>query len=744
MLVLLTFLQTNLPYFRDMAGHSSTPSASGLASATLDLCAERDPSEDYDKLCELCGSLNIETLLSEYGREGKVYGLSALIDTASRCKTCERIFGLESLRHVFGTHCDNIVRLSLKTLETSSGLHGTLNVVTENPPGTKNGGVCLVARHTLFTNQGDVASTRHGLPTLQAMGVNTSSDRSFKNAREWLDSCLRGHARTHQSRSEHFRTIFGEPKFETANGPARLIEVFADDHDAGSKGDKSDGRFEPDFSRLSSDEHLRDRIENSRIVDGVSICHPYTALSYCWGSHPYKGFITTKANLLARKSNIVEDELPKTFRHAIHAARRLGVRYLWIDALCIIQDSTEDWLEESGKMGSIFANALLTLVAAAGEHSEAGLFNERSTYGGFRSYPSDHDDKRIVLHTTLPGSAICSTLYLFDIDEPAWHSCRGDPPLLSRAWCLQEDLLSVRKLCYASDQLHWHCDHLVTSEDSLAESTPVRRLTKWFPPFDTIKGPGRAWHKSYTWYDSVISQDYSPRTATVATDKLIALAGLARHVATVVKSRYLAGLWEVSILEGLLWRPHKFQKHKAYCAPSWSWASQDAEVSWYPWSQRNQEILSCCEYLRADIRFLSSDEFGGVSSAALTLRSKVIELTVEAHPVHPEYGMLFRASYQGVTGWAVLDEAMSFSNIKAFAIPITYGQSLLVVEDLGSNTRRRVGMWMVPAEGQAAHTPLSHIKVLELPSEPRDCSANYLRWTEKVFPTIPVTEITIV
>jgi hypothetical protein len=171
--------------------------------------------------------------------------------------------------------------------------------------------------------------------------------------------------------------------------------------------------------------------------------------------HPYEGYITTTANLLAWMGNIVEHELPKTFQHAIHVARSLGVRYLWIDAFCIIQDSEneKDWLQESEKMGSIFANARLTLLAAAGENSEDGMFNNLSTPGG-----RDGNQRIITLHTVSPGTTVRNTLH-FVPSGMASNSLSSRPhrsngPLLSRAWCLQEDLLSTCKLYYASDQLY--------------------------------------------------------------------------------------------------------------------------------------------------------------------------------------------------------------------------------------------------------------------------------------------------
>jgi hypothetical protein len=692
-----------------------------------ELASAQDPPGGYVELCELCGSFNIETLVSDYWEPGKLFDLDALIDSASRCRMCDRIFGLQRLRDLASAHQIKTARVRFaKGRFMGYQIYGCLAVYPDYPSGFWDGvdtreRADFLSSHLLFTNAGDIASTKYGIHARRTLGNNTSSAETFETARKMLRNCLHGHPgiRSRQLPQVHFRTIFGQPKFGPGCGPARLIDVFANNCDIGS-------------------------MKTSKIVDAADIPHPYLALSYRWNlqppqdsdSHLPQGYVTKHANILARRLDIVEEELPKTFRDAIYATRSLGVRYLWIDAVCIIQDSTEDWLEQSGKMGSIFGKALLTLVAAAGEHSEAGMFNERSTYGGYRNARSDHDERLNALHTILPGGSVRSTLYIVSQAEGG-RLCHGSSrmaPLSSRAWCLQEDLLSPRKLYYASDQLYWQCGHLVMSEDHLAEEISVSPENGLY--ITPASGP------SYPWYDVVISRHYASRTATMVTDRLIAVAGLARHAAATIKSRYLAGLWEVTISRGLLWRPLKSHKHKEYCAPSWSWASQDGGVVWDPWS-RLVEIVPGCEYLRADINpLLGSDEFGGVSSAALTLRSKVIELTVEARPVDGGGQLKFHASHQGVKGWALLDEAMNLSNTRLFAVPITYVDSLMVAEDSESNIRRRVGMWVVPTHNRITDTYLDGRR--RLPMEPWECPANYVRWSKHVLPTIPFIENTIV
>jgi len=101
----------------------------------------------------------------------------------------------------------------------------------------------------------------------------------------------------------------------------------------------------------------------------------YITLSHCWGSS--KQFTTTKTTLASRKAGIDYELLPKTYQDAIFITRLLGIRYLWIDSLCICQDDNGDWQRESAKMGLVYSNAYLTIAAASAKDSSVGLFTHR-------------------------------------------------------------------------------------------------------------------------------------------------------------------------------------------------------------------------------------------------------------------------------------------------------------------------------------------------------------------------------
>jgi hypothetical protein len=179
---------------------------------------EPDPAEGYDGRCGFCGSLNIECLVSGYGPEGKLLDLDALIDAASRCKTCERIYNLRGLRDFTGAQFNNSVRVRFKTRPRIDGCCGSLVIEAADCscPGITY--VTFIAKYTIFTDEGDIASLKHSLLPLQTVGNNTSSAESFNIARKWLNNCIEGHE--HNLRATSFRKRFGQSKLETGVGPA--------------------------------------------------------------------------------------------------------------------------------------------------------------------------------------------------------------------------------------------------------------------------------------------------------------------------------------------------------------------------------------------------------------------------------------------------------------------------------------------------------------------------------------------
>lgn len=107
----------------------------------------------------------------------------------------------------------------------------------------------------------------------------------------------------------------------------------------------------------------------------------YIALSHCWGEQPL--LTTTADNEIERREGIQWDLLPLTFQHAVQICAGLGIEYLWIDSLCILQGNEDDWVQESEKMASIYANSWLTIAAAAATNSTHGCLPKPNTLKGY-------------------------------------------------------------------------------------------------------------------------------------------------------------------------------------------------------------------------------------------------------------------------------------------------------------------------------------------------------------------------
>jgi hypothetical protein len=104
----------------------------------------------------------------------------------------------------------------------------------------------------------------------------------------------------------------------------------------------------------------------------------YLTLSHCWGKDQIFRLLETNIDQL-RKA-IPTNRLPQTFQQAIALTKRMGHRYIWIDSLCIIQDSEDDWHYESSRMGDVYKNSFCNISATAAEDGRMGLFFERDRF----------------------------------------------------------------------------------------------------------------------------------------------------------------------------------------------------------------------------------------------------------------------------------------------------------------------------------------------------------------------------
>ncbi|KAI0861262.1 HET-domain-containing protein [Xylaria cubensis] len=324
-------------------------------------------------------------------------------------------------------------------------------------------------------------------------------------------------------------------------------------------------------------------LDVARQEDSVFLYEPeetqkgsYVALSHVWGGEvPIR---TTIEKLSLFKDGIHLDSLPQTFRDAVFMTRLLKCRYLWVDSLCIIQDSREDWAQEANHMADVYGNAYVTIAAVASANSRGGLFSKHEVSAAKHTIRRVDDFGRDVIVNVRPAlehtSYYESSPYGLPVDTEA--------KLLGRAWCFQEYLLSPRVLLFTNWEILWVCH--TRRECNCGE---ISRDTRDINPESDLKirfertlrsGSIRELHR--LWMD--IANRYSLKDMTFATDKLPALAGIANLFSTKGLGRYLNGLWESTCLQDLFWE-HSWlfidenqitvRRLEGPSMPSWTWAS---------------------------------------------------------------------------------------------------------------------------------------------------------------------------
>ena len=283
----------------------------------------------------------------------------------------------------------------------------------------------------------------------------------------------------------------------------------------------------------------------------------YLTLSHCWGQSVECKLL--KSNLKSYEESIPIDHLTRTFKEAIQLVCRLGFEFIWIDALCIVQDSEDDWLQESAKMGEIYAHGVLNIAATASVDGRRCLFHSPPALSPCVVQLRDEKSQILSYMTHHEGS---------------YHDRIDGAPLNSRAWVLQERLLSPRTLHCTYDQVLWEC-----YEHRAAEVLPDQIYRNGDVVLKTLmldqlkKKPGRY----QTWHELV--SRYSRYHLTFNADKLAAISGLASRFAfqwVIQSSSYLAGLWKENLVNDLLWSTTLwYSKSYPDRAPSWSWARVD-------------------------------------------------------------------------------------------------------------------------------------------------------------------------
>ncbi|RDL38648.1 uncharacterized protein BP5553_02988 [Venustampulla echinocandica] len=338
--------------------------------------------------------------------------------------------------------------------------------------------------------------------------------------------------------------------------------------------------------------------------------YSYVALSYCWGNTETR-FVLTKENSLLPTYRLPLRTLPKTLKDAIEITRKLKFRFLWVDALCIIQegDGGEDFLRQSVTMRHIYGNATLTIAAAAAKNVNEGIFRK-----------PHHEQPECKVLYDLPDGTI-GTAYL-EFEENDRGASRVDEPLNTRAWAFQERILSPRVVVFYEDQLSWDCTSALI--DSNGPLNPLLKQNRDSPgrysdfvasqvPVDDAATSNQAIYMAY-WRSLV--EFYSRRALTKTSDKLNAIAGLAELIKLKTEdSSYIAGIWKSDLEAQLCWYTDKpfLKRPERYRAPTWSWASIDGPVRF--WIGANFRLLPVEIQIPPE-----GNELGEIREAVLKIR----------------------------------------------------------------------------------------------------------------------------
>ena len=347
-----------------------------------------------------------------------------------------------------------------------------------------------------------------------ARSHNTSSEECWNIATQWMSRCLYTHTRCHET-------------LERSWLPTRLLQV-------------------------SRDESSEMKVRLICTAAEPPMQRRYMTLSHCWGRAQIVKLLRSNFDMMTRDIPIAD--LPKTFQDAITVTQRLGISYLWIDSLCILQDRDDlsDWEAEASLMHKVYSHSYCNISAAAAEDSFEGLF-----------YPRDPR----LLHAAEVD--LCIREFVSDVDairchvfyRGFWFEHSTQAPLNKRAWVLQERLLSPRILHFGRHQLLWECRELQAAESApwgidtdldgrnfcrlrLRQQT-LRQETLTTDPTILRYNQYRAWHK--------LVKIYSRCFLTVPDDKLIAISALAKRTGEATKGQYIAGLWREVLEKELLW-----------------------------------------------------------------------------------------------------------------------------------------------------------------------------------------------
>jgi hypothetical protein len=291
-------------------------------------------------------------------------------------------------------------------------------------------------------------------------------------------------------------------------------------------------------------------------------------------------------------------------------------------------------------MAEVYSQAYFTIAAANAENSEVGIFREISSERLARPY------LRLETSNASPGDDESEHQALMIYAQRQSKYRRESSVryrLMNRAWTYQERYLSPRVIYFLEDELGWSCQSLDDDEShSGTFSSFTFALDKKRNPYahhEERSSSGEANEEDY-YYRNVehwhyIVNDYGKLALSFEKDKLPALAGLAKHVSPHRKGRYLAGLWEDSLIVDLLWKIYDWPRKRPAItrAPTWSWASCDGAA--YRYMEGATVVKELSTILHVETVPVGADPMGEVTGGTLVIRGPLL-LDVDLYEFRPD------------------------------------------------------------------------------------------------------------
>ncbi|RSM19666.1 hypothetical protein CDV31_001553 [Fusarium ambrosium] len=446
------------------------------------------------------------------------------------------------------------------------------------------------------------------------MGSEESSISSFElyhlpeTTRPWNVIGTGSHVCTEANSSESWDMVQG------------WIQQCLDNHEECRRGSK-DRPFPTRILDLGSND-----TDPRLYVPGSNERGKYIALSHCWGDvMPLK---TTKSTFDEFCRGIPLNKFPQTFKDAIVVCQKLQIRYLWIDSLCIIQDDEDDWAVQSPKMSDVYQNAYITIAAAAARNSTEGCFRQRpfSVRKSLAVVAEVEDKVEQVEVFARPWQS-----------GGHWTKNIGDGPLYlaqnpleTRAWTLQEHILSGRILRFTAHEMVWHCRevHLCECRPGCAlhkEALRLVNLDRMTNDKESSFGV-RASDPRIVW--SEVVGPFTRRAITHESDRLPAISGVAAALAGPMGMEYIGGMWKGMLGNTVCWSVENpgASRRETYYAPTWSWASVVGPVE-AVWTASTM-VLPQTEIIDVQYTLATPNPYGRLSSATLTIKGLLLDVSI--------------------------------------------------------------------------------------------------------------------